>query len=72
MFSELNREIMVRTERHKYVVDGEGRGYLLFDLGDDPCEQRNLVGHPEAAGIERELRERMLRWLVSTQVVKGD
>ena len=72
VFSELKRGIMIRTGRHKYAVDGEGRGALLFDLEDDPCEQRNLVGRPEAAEIERELREGMLKWLVSTQIVKGD
>jgi arylsulfatase A-like enzyme len=72
VFSELKREIMIRTERHKYAVDDQGRGFLLFDLQDDPREQRNLVGHPDASGIERELRERLLTWLVSTQVVKGD
>jgi choline-sulfatase len=72
VYSELKREVMVRTERHKYAVDAEGRGFMLFDLEDDPNEQRNLVGHPEAAGIERDLRDRMLRWLVSTQVVRRD
>ena len=72
VYSELKREVMVRTERHKYAVDAEGRGFLLFDLEDDPHEQRNLVGHPDAAELERDLRDRMLRWMVSTQVVRKD
>jgi arylsulfatase A-like enzyme len=67
VFSELHREIMIRTARHKYVVDERGRGYLLYDLVEDPHEQRNLIGHPDVAEIERALRERLLTWLVSTQ-----
>jgi hypothetical protein len=63
---------MVRTERHKYAVDGEGRGFMLFDLEEDPHERRNLVGHADFQLIEAELRERLLRWLVSTQVVRRD
>jgi len=43
----------------------------LVDLADDPRELRNLAapasGYPPAhAGLERELHDRMLRWLVST------
>ena len=72
VFSELKREIMIRTHRHKYVVDARACGYQLYDLQDDPHEQRNLVGHPDAAGVERDLRERILAWLVSTQVVRAD
>jgi len=72
VYSELKREIMVRTERYKYAVDAQGRGFMLFDLEQDPPEQRNLIGHPDAAPIERDLREGMLKWLVTTQVVKKD
>jgi choline-sulfatase len=72
VFSELKKQIMIRTERHKYVVDAAGRGAQLFDLQEDPSEHRNLMGQAGTEGVERELRERMLRWLVSTQVVKKD
>ncbi|MGH2369773.1 MAG: sulfatase family protein, partial [Chloroflexota bacterium] len=65
VFSELAREVMVRTDGHKYAVNREGRGYLLYDLRADPHEQRNLTGHPDYREVERELRERMLVWLVS-------
>jgi arylsulfatase A-like enzyme len=68
VFSELKREVMVRTKQYKYAVDAQGAGYLLFDLEQDPHEQRNLIGHPAAAPIERDLRERLLTWLVSTQI----
>lgn len=68
VFAELKREVMVCTERYKYAVDAHGRGYLLFDLTQDPHEQRNLIGHPVSATIEPDLRERLLTWLVSTQI----
>jgi arylsulfatase A-like enzyme len=68
VFAELHRHVMVRTERHKYAVDEQGRGYLLYDLVDDPHEQRNLIGHPDTRAVEAALRERLLGWLLSTQV----
>jgi arylsulfatase len=72
VYSELKREIMVRDARHKYVVDEEGRGVQLYDLQSDPTEQRNMVGHPGYGQVEHELRERLLAWLVSTQVIRRD
>ena len=44
----------------------------LYHLEADPTEQRNLVGHPEHRQVERDLRERLLTWLVSTQVTNRD
>ncbi|HEX2037422.1 MAG TPA: hypothetical protein VHS99_24850, partial [Chloroflexota bacterium] len=72
VFAELKREIMVRTAGHKYTVDAQGRGFQLYDMRQDPREQRNLVGHPDYREAERELRERLLTWLVSTQVIRGN
>lgn len=72
VFSELKREIMVRTAAHKYVLDAQGRGFQLFDLEADPQERNNLVGHPDYGAVERDLRERVLTWLVTTQVVGAD
>jgi arylsulfatase A-like enzyme len=72
VYSELKREIMVRDARYKYVVDAQGRGVQLYHLEADPSEQRNLVGHPEQRQVEHDLRERLLTWLVSTQVTSRD
>jgi arylsulfatase len=72
VYSELKREIMVRDGRYKYVVDAEGRGVQLYHLEADPTEQRNLIGYPEHRQVERDLRERLLTWLVSTQVTNRD
>lgn len=52
---------MLRTERHKYAVHEDGAGYMLYDLAEDPQERNNLIGHPDARAIERDLRERLPR-----------
>jgi hypothetical protein len=41
-------------------------GDELYDRATDPGELRNLSGSPETAPIERELRDRFLRWTVET------
>jgi N-acetylglucosamine-6-sulfatase len=37
----------VRTDRYKYVEFRKGRKPWLFDLEEDPREERNLYGTPE-------------------------
>lgn len=75
VFSELmiagHTNVMVRTETHKYAMDDTGRGYFLVDLVADPNEQVNLIGRPEAAEVERQLRDRLLRFLIETQTRSG-
>ncbi len=68
VYAEVHRTIMIRTPRYKYAVDPQARGFLLHDLDADPHEQRNLIGHPAHVATERELREQLFTWLVSTQV----
>jgi len=63
----LARTTMVRTRRHKYALDDLGRGFLLYDMERDPAESRNLVGMPEHAGLEQELRDRIFRFLLREQ-----
>jgi choline-sulfatase len=50
---------MAATRRHKYAADQAGRGFMLFDLDDDPHELHNLIADPAAAP----LRDRMHRLL---------
>jgi arylsulfatase A-like enzyme len=52
---------MVCAERHKYAVHEDGTGYMLYDLAEDPTEQRNLIGHPDASELEADLRARLRR-----------
>lgn len=58
---------MIRTPRYKYAMDGDGQGYMLFDLEADPLEQRNLLGHPDARDIEEDLKIRLLHAITSCQ-----
>lgn len=55
---------MVRTGRWKYNYypdyDGE-----LYDLRNDPYEERNLVNDPKYKSIRDELKERILYWLIT-------
>jgi choline-sulfatase len=67
VFSEVNQITMLRTETHKYALDSEGDGFMLYDLVQDPDERANLIGHPDHADLEAELRERVLQWLMRAQ-----
>ena len=55
----------VFTERYKYsfhfCADDE-----LYDIGKDPQETRSLAADPEYAGVKKELRERLIRWMRET------
>lgn len=69
--SEINRphgrRIMISSRKYKYAVDDQSRGFMLFDLENDPGEQDNLAGQPGAAALEAELREALLKRLVEAQ-----
>jgi arylsulfatase A-like enzyme len=47
-------------------LDGVRRPVELYDLVVDPWEQRNVVGDPELADIQADLRQRLLKWMEST------
>jgi arylsulfatase A-like enzyme len=61
----VGKAIGLRTERWTYVYRLY-EGDELYDRATDPGELRNLSGSPETAPIERELRDRILRWTVET------
>ena len=61
----VGKAISLRTERWTYVYRLY-EGDELYDRATDPGELRNLSGSPETAPIERELRDRILRWTVET------
>jgi len=61
----VGKAIALRTERWTYVYRLY-EGDELYDRATDPGELRNLSGSPETAPIERELRDRILRWTVET------
>ena len=55
---------MVRTRRWKfnYYPDGDAE---LYDLQNDPGETNNLHGDAAVEEIERQLKDRLLHWLVT-------
>ncbi len=67
VLGEVHVHTMIRTADWKYVADNSGAGLQLFDLKNDPGEQRNLVGHRDYTAQEAHMRERMLRRLLKSQ-----
>ena len=67
VFSEIGDRTMIRTERHKMVLNSAGDVLKLYDMQDDPGEVDNLVGADGTKPVVAELRERMLTWLLATQ-----
>ena len=66
VFSELKGEHMIRTDRFKYTYRAGEARQELFDLVADPDELQNRAGDPSLAGVEQELRDRLLAWLIAT------
>jgi choline-sulfatase len=77
-----NEEAMVRSDRYKLIVGTGARerqdGYRtgrplpgpyerLYDLTTDPGETVNLIGRPEFASIEADLRHELHRVLTTTR-----
>jgi hypothetical protein len=58
----------LRTHEWCYV-ERLYEGPELYDRVADPRETTNLAGRPEHAQIERELRDRLFRWLFETSDV---
>jgi arylsulfatase A-like enzyme len=67
----------VRTHRWKYAVNAPSRDswrdsaadqyveHLLYDLDNDPWERNNLIGDPACEAVRAEMRERLIRRMVS-------
>jgi len=72
VFSEISsfghHNVMVRTPQYKYAVDETGKGYLLYNLVEDPLEQNNLIGHPKTNQIEQDLKDTLLSFLIKKQL----
>ena len=60
---------MLKTARHKYVIDQEGRGDMLYYLAEDPDEQHNLLGAPAARTLEQRMRHALLVRLAASAYV---
>ncbi len=67
----VGRVVAVRTEEWCYV-ERLYEGPELYDRRNDPLETTNLAGLSEHAGAEREMRNRIMRWLLETSDVVPD
>jgi len=68
VLGEVHAHSMIRTRDWKLVLDNRsGESLQLFDLTADPCEQTNLIGHPDCREIEARMRDRLLRRVMASQ-----
>ena len=71
-WDELNKvtqsglEKMVRMGDWKLIYDMMGYGQL-YHLPSDPCELKNLFGHPTAAKEQAQLMEELAMWAIRSQ-----
>jgi arylsulfatase A-like enzyme len=71
-YDELNKvtqsglQKMVRMGDWKLIFDMMGYGQL-YHLASDPCELKNLFGHPSAAKEQAELMAELLMWTIRAQ-----
>jgi choline-sulfatase len=57
--SQLNRDqLMIKQDNLKYQYYGEGVPEVLFDLAQDPGEERNVASAPEYASAMQHFRQR--------------
>lgn len=57
---------MVRMGDWKLIYDMMGYGQL-YHLPSDPCELKNLFGHPNAAADQARLMSELCMWAIRTQ-----
>ena len=57
----------IRTHQYTYARWKDRGGMrVLYNLKEDPLEMRNLIGNPEYAEVERQMEERLQRWIKET------
>jgi hypothetical protein len=71
VYSEIDFRTMVFDGRYKLVIDNASAALLkLYDLQQEPDEAINLVGHEGVEETVKHLKERLLAWLLRTQLRK--
>jgi hypothetical protein len=63
---------MLRTDNAKLVADCIGEGLQLFDMTADPDEQIKLIDHCVYHPWEMQLRDRLLRRLLISQMILSE
>ena len=54
----------------KMMLNKEGVPYMLFNLKEDPSETDNVVNKPETADIKNYISDKILKRIISTQIVR--
>jgi choline-sulfatase len=67
VFSEMGTMKMLRRGDWKYVYDPAWNVQQLLNLREDPREMKNLSGAPDQAARERDMRDRILQWMIETE-----
>jgi arylsulfatase A-like enzyme len=62
---------LVRTDRYKLITKDNtalsiDRMTELYDLDDDPYEERNLIADPAYAAVKQALYDRLVQWIADT------
>jgi N-sulfoglucosamine sulfohydrolase len=60
-----HKEGRLRPEHARIYFQSPRPVFELYDLENDPFELNNLAGQASVSAIERDLRERLDRWMVS-------
>ena len=71
VLAEVHVHYMLRTENWKIVIGRDGLTLQLFDLRNDPSEQRNLCEHPDYVRQDLEMRSRLLRRITANTYRPG-
>ena len=71
VLAEAHVHYMLRTREWKIVIGRDGLTVQLFDLTNDPSEQRNLCCHPDFAHRELEMRSLLLARIASNTFRPG-
>ncbi len=66
MVTQSGNQKMVRMNDWKLVYDMMGYGQL-YNLGEDPCELKNLFGKPAHAEVQAKLMAELAMWVIRTQ-----
>jgi len=71
VLAEAHVHYMLRTRDWKIVIGRDGLTVQLFDLANDPAEQRNLCCHPDFAQRELEMRSLLLARIAASTYRPG-
>jgi len=66
ILAEGHEHTMLRNRQWKLVLARDGTTLQLFNLSEDPHEQKNLAGHPEYRPAEFDMRSALLDRILST------